>query len=64
MIVSSVYEMPLELTRCSKAAGTAQPSFTTNHLQDPDLTPAKEDLIRWASNSMFAGTQTAILFAL
>lgn len=38
-----------------KAAGKAQHSFAVNHLMDSSLTPEKEDLVRWASNSMFIG---------
>lgn len=44
-----------------KVEGKAQPSFTVDRLTDSDMTPEKEELVRWASNSMFAGTELLIL---
>jgi hypothetical protein len=39
--------------------GSARPSFVTENLDDPDLMPEKEDLVRWTSLSLFgAGFET------
>jgi hypothetical protein len=42
-------------TELNQAEGTARPSFTAEKLNNTDLTPEKEDLIKWASYSIFNG---------
>lgn len=40
---------------CVQADGKAEPCFVTQQLGEGDITPAKEDVIKWAATSIYGG---------
>ncbi|TFK48755.1 cytochrome P450 [Heliocybe sulcata] len=51
----AVAEVPMTYVKEQMSEGTAGPSFVSGFLEDGDLTPEKEDVVKCAAGSMYAG---------
>lgn len=45
-----------------QASGTAEPSFTADLMEDPNVTPEREADIMWSAGSLYAGGADTVSF--
>ncbi|XP_006457725.1 hypothetical protein AGABI2DRAFT_198695 [Agaricus bisporus var. bisporus H97] len=62
--LSNMIERPHQYVKEQMASGTAEPSFTADLMEDPNVTPEREADIMWSAGSLYAGGADTTVSAL